>query len=325
MADAYTGTGSVSWDQAAWNRLLYFAFREDNIFDQVADVKPTAQTNPGAAVNFFLANDLAPVSTALNESVDVDAVALTDSNVTVNLVEEGNAVVSTQLLRLTSMIATDPSIANLLGFNAAQSMDLIARDVLKVGTNVGYAAPNTGGARAAGRSTMGPAHTLSSTDVRYARNRLRRANVPKINGLYNALVHPDVIHDLQQETGGLGWTAAHESGDGSASNLWTGEIGVFQGFRFLDTTNAPIFANTGSGPATTDIYRSIFCGAQALAKAYSNAEGYGPMPITVKGPVVDKLERFQPWGWKHFVGYKIFRQAALYAIESASSIGDNAV
>jgi hypothetical protein len=40
--------------------------------------------------------------------------------------------------------------------------------------------------------------------------------------------------------------------------------------------------------------------------------------------VTDLLKRFRPVGWKHFVGYSVFRQEALRRIESASSIGANA-
>jgi N4-gp56 family major capsid protein len=317
MADAFTKTASVNWDQAAWNRLLYFAFRENYVADQFADVKPTAQTNPGATVTFFIANDLTPVSTALDESTDVDAVALSDSTVTVNLYEYGEAVIETELLRLTSMIATDPAIANILGSNAAESMDLLAFSALKVGTNVDYSGAATS------RGTVTPATVISTADFRYAANRLRRARVPKRGGIYQAVLHPDAVYDLQSETGELGWNSSHIYTESGVQRIMNGSVGVYRGFDVLETTNAPIFADAGSSPATTDVYRSLFFGAQALAKGYSNADGYGPMPVTVKSPVVDKLERFQAWGWKHFVGYKLFRQAAVYAIESGSSIGAN--
>lgn len=320
MPDAFTGTPQVSWDQAAWNRLLYFAFREENVFDQCADVKPTAQTTPGASVGFFLANDLAPVSTALNESVDISAVALSDSTITVTLAEEGNAVIDTQLLRLTSMIPTDPAIANILGYNAGQSMDLLAVNALKIGTNVAYSGHALG---AGSRATTITTNTLASADVRLARNRLRRANVPKKDGAYSCYLHPDTLYDLRVETGGLGWMALHTYTDQGVNMVYDGEIGMYEGFRFVESTNSPLFVDAGSSPATTDIYRTMFLGSQALAKAYCNVEGYGPDPIAVKGPVVDKLERFQPWGWKHFVGYLIFRQAAVFSVESASSVGAN--
>lgn len=315
MADAYTGTGSVAWDQTAYNRLLYMAFREENVFDQVADVKSTAETNPGASVVFFLLNDLAPVTTALSEAVDVDAVALTDSTVTVNLYERGNAVIETQLLRLTSMLPTDPAIADVLGANAGESMDLFAAAALAAGTYVDYSGAATS------RVTITNAHVLTSANVRFARNRLRRRKTPRVNGLYNAFVHPDGVHDLMEETGGVGWRDVVQAGtESGAQRVYQGFVGVYEGFRFIDSVNSPLWVDGGASNASA--YRSIFCGKQALAKGFSRADGYGPNPITVKSPVVDKLERFQGWGWKHFVGYKLFREGSVFAWEHGSSVAD---
>lgn len=73
--------------------------------------------------------------------------------------------------------------------------------------------------------------------------------------------------------------------------------------------------------ASVDVYGTLVMGRQALAKAFSTGGGYGEQPIIVDVPVVDTLRRFTGVGWKHFVGYSVFRQAALYRIESGSSIG----
>jgi len=304
MPNAFTGTGAVAWDQTAFNRYLFFAFREMNTYDSVADVKPTAQMTPGAHVTFFQVNDLTPISTALDESTDVDAVALSDTTVTVDLVERGAAVISTALLQLTSMIPVDPAITNILGEHAAKSLDVVARDVLKVNSNVGYSPDATTGVRAADRAHLTPNTKLSSADYRFAFNRLRRGTVPMRNGYYDAITHPDALYDLRTETGGLGWMALHTYTESGVSdiNQGAGYFGIYEGFRTMQTVWAPIFADTGSSPATTDVYRTHFLGQQALAKGYANSNGYGESPITVKGPVTDKLERLQPWGWKHFVG-----------------------
>ena len=70
-----------------------------------------------------------------------------------------------------------------------------------------------------------------------------------------------------------------------------------------------------------DVYGTLVMGRQALAKAFSTGGGYGEQAIIVDVPVIDTLRRFTGIGWKHFVGYSVFRQAALYRIESGSSIG----
>ena len=83
--------------------------------------------------------------------------------------------------------------------------------------------------------------------------------------------------------------------------------------------------NNGTAEAlvvsAVDVYGTLVLGRQALAKAFSTGGGYGIQPVLVDVPVIDVLRRFTGVGWKHFVGYAPFRQAALYRIESGSSIG----
>jgi hypothetical protein len=67
----------------------------------------------------------------------------------------------------------------------------------------------------------------------------------------------------------------------------------------------------------------MFMGRQSFAKAYSFTDGNGPTPKVVQSPVTDYLRRFQPMGWYWLGGYARFREAALRAVESASSIGSN--
>lgn len=73
--------------------------------------------------------------------------------------------------------------------------------------------------------------------------------------------------------------------------------------------------------SAVDVYGTLVMGRQALAKAYSTGGGYGEQAQIVDVPVIDTLRRYTGVGWKHFVGYSVFRQAAMYRIESGSSIG----
>src|SRR5690242_13640460 len=122
---AYTRTADVDYDQAAYDRMAYFALRPELYFDGVADVQPTRQSMPGSSVVFTIQSDLAVASTALNESTDVTPVAMADTQVTITLAEYGNAVATTALLRGTSFIELDPIVANVVGFNAGVSIDTI--------------------------------------------------------------------------------------------------------------------------------------------------------------------------------------------------------
>jgi N4-gp56 family major capsid protein len=319
MADAYTVVGSVNSFQTAYDRLAYFALRPQLHFDMVADVQPTQQAMPGLTVKFTSWTDMAVASTALNESVDVDAVALADSQVTVTLVEYGNAAITSARVRAGSFLSVDTAAANLVGFNAGLSQDAIAVNTLKGGSNVRYA---SGGATLpTARNTVEPGDTLTANDVRRARTDLVGANVATWpDGLYRAFIHPDVTYDLRRETGAASWRDPHTYSQ--PGEIWNGTIGAFEGSSFIETPQAPVFADAGSSTTLTDVYATIFVGRQALAKAYSTMTG--PNPQVVRGAVVDKLKRFEPIGWYWLGGYARFREAAIRRVESSSSIGTNA-
>lgn len=300
--------------------MAYFSLRPELYFDRVADVGTTRQSMPGAAVVFSIQADLAAATATLDESVDVDALALSNSQVTLTLLEKGNAVVTTAKLRNTSFVEIDPIVANVVGYNAGLSIDTIAADKLAAGTNVRYA---TGGATdPTARNTVEPGDILTAWDVRRALADLRGANVATINGMYVSYIHPDVSFDLRGETGAAAWRDPHTYS--APGEIWNGEVGSFEGFRFVETPRAPVFADAGSSTTLTDVYRTMFLGRQAMAKAYSTGEGNGSLPRVIMGPVTDKLRRFVPVGWYWFGIYGIFRQAALRAVESSSSIGTNA-
>lgn len=322
MADALTKLSSVAWDQAAYNRLAYFDLRPELYFDAFADVQPTAQAMPGTSVIFNITSDMSVASTAINESTDVDAVALADSEVTVTLYEYGNVAKSTKKLRATSYLPVDEILINVISYNAGVSLDTITRDVMKGGTNVRY----VGGA--AGRTTITPStHFGTSTatngadSVRRATAELRGANVATIGGKYVGVIHPDVSYDFRGATGNANWRDPHTYSD--PMGIWNGEIGAFEGVRFIESPRAPIFADAGSSTTLTDVYATLIFGRQALAKAYSIQDGGGPLPTVFPTPIIDNLRRFQGAAWYWLGGYGIFRQAALRRIESSSSIGTN--
>ena len=321
MATAITGattTASVDYAQTAYDRLAYFAYRPELYYDRCVEVKPTRQSMPGSTVVFTIQNDLPIASTALNESTDVTPVAMSDSQVSIALAEYGNATVTTAKLRGEAFVEIDPIQANVIGYNAGVSIDQVALNIIQAGTNVDYSQGT--GALPTSRAQITPLNTFTAANVRLEKARLRRANVPTFGGAYVAYMHPDVAYDLMGQTGTATWTDPHTYSQ--PNEIWQGEVGQFQGVRFIETPRAPWFGNAGSSPTTTSVYGTLFMGRQAVAKAHSIVDGNGENPHIVPGPVTDYLRRFLPLGWYHLVGYGIFRQAALRRVESASSIDD---
>jgi N4-gp56 family major capsid protein len=127
--------------------------------------------------------------------------------------------------------------------------------------------------------------------------------------MYWAAVHPEVSHDLRAETGAGGWRIPHEYQANDA--IWAGEIGEYEGAFFIES---PRLYNATDGATSARVFRSYFAGKQALAEAVAEE------PHVVIGPVTDKLMRFRPIGWYGVLGFSIYRQAALYRLETGSSI-----
>jgi N4-gp56 family major capsid protein len=320
---AITQTSSVGIDQAAYDRLAYFALRSELLFDQAADVQATNQAMPGSSVIFTIFNELAAATSTLSETADLTPATMGDANVTVTLAEYGNTVATTAKLRGTAFLDIDATAANLIGYNAGLSIDTVVQAVLGAGTNVAYA---TGGAAVPTSTVTVKADAiLTANDIRKQTAALRSANVATFNGYYMGYIHPDVSYDLRKETGNAAWNAPHINVD--TAGIYNGEIGTFESVRFIETPRAPLSANASNGTSTTgtiDVYSTLIMGRQALAKAYSAIDGNGVVPKVVRGPVVDSLMRFNPIGWYWLGGYGRFREASLRRIEGASSIGANA-
>lgn len=318
----YTTTSDVQIDQTAFEKLAYFALRPEMYYDQFASVQATNATNPGATVSFTIFSDMAAATTELGESSDVSPVAITDSAVTVTIREYGNATVTTAKLRATGFLPIDPVAANAVGYNAGLSIDTIARNAIQAGSNVIYG--GGGATRPTARNNVKPADTLATNDIRRVVAQLRGANVPTIGGSYVGFIHPDVSYDLRITTDAAGWrTPANYV---NPEGIYNGEIGMFEGVRFIESPRAPLFADASNGSGasgTIDVYGTLVMGNQAIAKGISLGGEYGAQPTIVYGQVTDLLKRFRPVGWKHFVGYGVFRQEALRRIESSSSIGAN--
>jgi len=317
---AYTGTGDVSSDTAAFQQLAYFAFRSQPMYEMIADVRSTAQTHNGASVQFNIYDNMAQATSALTEASDVTAVALGDSTVVVTLAEYGNAVITTAKLRGTSFLNVDADAANIIGYNMVDSVDKLVSNVANAGTNVIYA-QGSAGSRPASRVAVSDANTFGAQEGRQAVAELRTASAPGFdNGNYIGLVHPDVSYDLREQTAVTDVIQYQIRQEGAA--VRNGSIGVFGGIEWIENPRAPILDDAGA-TGTTNVYQTLVAGRQALAKAFSRAPGFGEDPSVVFGPVTDTLRRFHPVGWYHLVGHAIFRQAALQRIESSSSIGDN--
>ena len=113
-----------------------------------------------------------------------------------------------------------------------------------------------------------------------------------------------------------------EVGDAiSGTNVGTGALITAISVGATNTTFTVSVANSGTVGTNTltvtpkaRVYNTYVLGQQALAEAVWKEPGIE------FGNVVDKLNRFRPVGWHGIINWSIYRQEALYRIETASSV-----
>ena len=393
MADTFSTTTSGLGSNLvtmAYDKLIELQLRNTPQFRAIADKKVGNPTHDGSSIRFQFHNDIADTTIAgatLAETVDPDAVALpATTTLDVTQQELGRVVLPTRKLSLMSLADVDPWIANAVSFNMAMTLDAGIAAVLDAGTNVIRESAGALSTTAA-KTTITPTDVIKGRDIRYAVTKLRANNVATRGGMYTSYVHPEVSHDLRTETGNNIWRTPNEYQNIGA--LYAGEIGAWEGVRFIET---PTMTNTISGadgtalataPAVSGVsgeftivvannafgglaevgdkisgtnvgtgakITAISVGATntTLTVSVANSGTVGTNTLTVTplarvyntyvlgqqalaeavwkepgiefGNVVDKLNRFRPVGWHGIINWAVYRQAALYRIETASSV-----
>jgi hypothetical protein len=147
---------------------------------------------------------------------------------------------------------------------------------------------------------MGP---LRAVDVRNIVTDLKSANVPKFeDGTYHSFVHPIQAQQLRAETGLAAWRDPAVYKD-TNDNVFTGEIGIFEGVKFFETTEV---AGAGSGTISGYFMGRDFCG-KAVGRDLRIGTGK-----TLKGPHDTILVVY----WDSLLGYKIIRRESGRIIET---------
>lgn len=311
---AITQVSSLTSVQIMFDKMAYFALRRKHYFDAVANVKPSDSNATGSAVTFTKWTEMATATSAISETVDVTPTTASDSQVTVTLVEYGNGVESTFKARATSFLDVNRDLANLVGYNAGASQDELARDALVGGTNVIY--PGT----VVSRATVGPTNTATTNKLREMKAKLQSgSSQPFMDNFYRGFIDSKVFYDIKVETGETGWSYPHSLN--IAENVINGDMGVFDGVRWVVVPEVKTYANTGGSVQTVEVFVTLMVGDQALAKAYAPMSG--PYPRIIHGPVVDRYMRFEPISWHWLGGYGRFREESIYRLESASSLATN--
>jgi len=310
--DAFTdSTALTDTIVTAYERVALFGLRSDLTFAQTANVRPGNLTSPGTPVQWTFWTDMTAATTALTETVDVNAVALADSTVSITPAEYGNAVLIPVKAQVDDfLVGFDQDVANLVAWNMVDSIDSLAQTAMDGGSNVDFVGQTT-------EASIVVGGVLTADEIRQKHAELMTSNAPFFagagSGNYAAIIHPHQAYDLKGETGDGAWVAPAQYV--TVTPLMNNEMGIFAGFRFIESPRVDI--NDGGGSSTVDTYTAFFFGSDHLGEIESIP------PHIVIGPVTDKLRRFATVGWHTYLGFDTIREASQRKLLSASAIGAN--
>ena len=276
------------------------------VHDQFGQKHPIPK-NGGKTIEFRRFVPFSKATAPLSEGITPDGGALSVTNLTARVEQYGYYVTLSDMLMLTAIDNTLVETTKLLGAQAGSTLDTITREVLNGGTSVMY----SGGKEA--REALSEGDKLTVDDIYRAARFLKTQNAPKINGSYVAIIHPDVAYDLMRNEE---WIDVHKYN--STTEIFEGEIGKIAGVRFVETTEAKIFA--GEGSAERDVYSTLVLGANAYG--VTEITGGGLQHIVKQmgsGGTADPLNQRATAGWKGTKTAERLVENYMIRIESAST------
>jgi len=270
-----TTTSSISnLVQAAYDQYVRMALRSIPVMRSLADVKPVQQAMPGSSVVFSIYSDLAQATSTLTESSDVSSIALGNpSQVTVTLAEYGSAVSTTKKLNLTSFNDVDSALADIIAYNAADSIDNVVGQVLCAGTQVIYANGPSGTVPTASSAVL-PVDTITTADIRNAVVTLRTNKaLPRIGELYAAYLHPRQSADLRAESGTGGFQELTKYVE--RTPFTAGAVGVLEGAFVVETPRVLNGLKLAAGLSTTTTITNVALTSNVATITTAVAHGLG--------------------------------------------------
>jgi N4-gp56 family major capsid protein len=287
-------------------------------FAQVRDIPRNGGTN---TIKFRRYGNLSAATTALTEGVTPTGSTGSVTDITASVSQYGDYITITDVVDYESKDPVLTEYAEILGDQAGDTLDQLTRDVLAAGTVVTYVGQVSRGA-------ITTSNLITATEVRKAVRTLKNAKARRITRMINSstgvatepvapsyvgICHPNTTYDLQDETG---WTPVEKYAN--TTTLMENEVGKLHEVRFIETTNAKVFAGAGSG--AIDVYATIILGMDAYGITRIAGEALRNIvkPLGSAG-TADPLDQRATSGWKAVFVAKILNDNFMVRLEHAVS------
>ena len=281
------------------------------IHDQFADKYPIPKGG-GKTIEFRSFAPLAKALTALTEGVTPNGQYLDVTYLTAEIAQYGGFVTLSDILELAAIDPVVVQATKMIASQAGRTLDTVTRNAITGGTNVQYA-PKANGTAITARANVAADCLLTLDVIRRARLQLRRYNAPKFDGAYVAIVHPDVAMDVRELSGWIDITKY-----GAPERIYNGEIGMIEGVRFIENTEARIFA--AAGASSVNVYATLFIGQGAYATTEITGGGLQHF-VKQKGSAgtEDPIDQRSTVGWKATKVSKILVPEYIVRVESCAA------
>ena len=283
------------------------------VHDQFGQKRPIP-THGGKTIEFRKFAPLAKATTPLTEGVTPDGKSLEVSTVTATVSQYGDYITQSDVLELTAIDNTIVEATKLLGRQAGITLDTVVRNAIQAGTNVTYCPslsdPDT---EITSRAQLKADSQLTVDIDQQVAAKLRAQNAPTIDGKYIAIIHPYVAYDLMRDPE---WVDAYKYA--TPDNLYAGEIGEIAGVRFVQSTEAKVYAGEGC-PDGLAVFGSLFFGDGAYG--VTEVTGGGLQTIVKQagsGGTADPLDQRSSIGWKAHKCAELLVENYLVRVESCS-------
>ena len=276
------------------------------VHDQFGQKHPIPK-NGGKTIQFRKYSPLPKLTTPIQEGVTPDGQSLNMTVIEATVAQYGGYVTLSDVLLLTAIDNNLVQATKLLGAQAGSTLDTITREVLNGGTNVIYA----GGKSA--RTALDESSVLMVDDIKKAVRLLKSQNAEKINGDWVGIIHPDVSYDLTNDPA---WKDVKTYSD--PSDIYEGEIGKLYGVRFVETTEAKVWAKAGSGSRA--VYSTLILGDNAYGVTELTGGGLEHIVKQLgSAGTSDPLNQRATAGWKATKVAERLVENYMVRIESAST------
>ena len=276
------------------------------VHDQFGQKHPIPKGS-GKTIEFRKYSPLPKLTTPISEGVTPDGQSLNMSTVEATVAQYGGYITLSDVLLLTAIDNNLVQATKLLGAQAGATLDTITREVLNGGTNVIFA----GGKSA--RTSLDESSVLKVDDIKKAVRLLKNQNAEQINGSWIGIIHPDIAYDLTNDPA---WKDVKTYSD--PSDIYEGEIGKIYGVRFVETTEAKIWAKAGSGSRA--VYSTLILGDNAYGVTEISGGGLEHIVKQLgSAGTGDPLNQIATVGWKATKVAERLVENYMVRIESAST------